>query len=188
MSPGRMGIGNPIDNKSPRITITIQNIIHVLFIEYNASMRKISFTKQGLDKIIQEYDDLNAKRPAFVTELSRARDMGDRSENAAYKSARFQLSNLDRRIRRLKKIIDSANIITVNHTDYIDIGHTVKVKIDDAETEYTIVGGYESDVINGKISIHSPIGKALLRKKKGDTVLIEVPAGKKIYTILDIFC
>lgn len=151
-------------------------------------MRKISFTKQGLDKIIQEHDGLVAQRPAMVTELSRARDMGDRSENAAYKSARFHLSNLDRRIRHLKKIIDSAHVVTVDHTDYVDLGHTVKVKIDDTITDYTIVGGYESDIINGKISVYSPIGKALLRKKKGDTVLIEVPAGKKIYTVLDIVC
>lgn len=181
-----MGNGTPIASKNPKITITIPKTAKIFPIQYNYTMHKISFTQDGLDKIKKEYSDLNAKRPAMVAELSRARDMGDRSENAAYKSARIHLSNLDRRLRHLKKIIDNAHIVTVSHTDYVDLGHTVKLKIDEMIVDYTIVGGYESDVVNGKISVHSPIAKALLRKRKGDTILIEVPAGKKVYTILDI--
>lgn len=150
--------------------------------------RKISFTKDGLDKFTKEYNDLQAKRPAQVAELSRARDMGDRSENAAYKSARHALSTLDRRLRHLKKIIDNAYVKEITQSEYIDIGHTVKLQIDDTTIEYTVVGGYESDIVEGKISCHSPIGKSLLHKKKGDTFLVHVPAGKKIFTVLDIIC
>lgn len=148
---------------------------------------KISFTKAGLEKFTKEYEELTAKRPAVVAELSRARDMGDRSENAAYKSARHHLSTLDRRIGHLKKIIDNAQVTTVTQSDYVDIGHTVKLQIDDTFVEYTVVGGYESDIALGMISCHSPIGKSLLGKKKGDTFLVHVPAGKKVFTVLDIF-
>lgn len=147
---------------------------------------KITFTESGLEKFKKEYKELEAKRPAVVTELSRARDMGDRSENAAYKSARHQLSTLDRRLRHLKKIIDNAQVKTITHTDYVEIGHTVKLQIDDNAIEYTVVGGYESDIPSGRISCHSPIGKSLLHKKVGDTFLVHVPAGKKVFTVLDI--
>lgn len=149
-------------------------------------MHKISFTPDGLEKIKKEYQDLLAKRPAFVAELSRARDMGDRSENAAYKSARFHLSTLDRRIKHMKKIIDNAYTVEPKNTDHVDIGHAVQVECDGSTVTYTIVGGYESDIISGKISCHSPIGKAFLRKRKGDVVEVMVPAGIKKYTILDI--
>ena len=148
----------------------------------------ISFTKDGLEKFTKEYHELEAKRPAVVAELSRARDMGDRSENAAYKSARHHLSTLVRRLRHLKKILDNAVVKEITQSEYVDIGHTVKLKIDDNEIEYTIVGGYESDIVQGKISCHSPIGKSLLRKRKGDTFLVHVPAGKKIFEVLDIIC
>ena len=147
---------------------------------------KITFTKSGLEKFIKEYEELNAKRPALVAELSRARDMGDRSENAAYKSARHHLSTLDRRLRHLKKVIDQAEVTTLSHNDFVEIGHTVKLKIDDVVVDYTVVGGYESDLTEGKISCHSPIGKSLLHKRKGDTFLVHVPAGKKVFTVLDI--
>lgn len=149
-------------------------------------MHKISFTPDGLTKLQKEYDELLAKRPSYVTELSRARDMGDRSENAAYKSARIHLSTLDRRIKHLKKILDSAHVVQPTHTNHVDIGHKVVVECEGQTIQYTIVGGYESDITAGKISCHSPIGRAFLRKHKGDIIQVAVPAGVKTFTILDI--
>ena len=148
--------------------------------------RKITFTQDGLDTFTKEYDELIAKRPQTVAELSRARDMGDRSENAAYKSARHALSTIDRRIRHLKKILDNAVVTAISQYEFVDIGHTVIVKINDIPIEYTIVGGYESDIVNGKLSFHSPVGKSLLGKKIGDSFSVHTPSGIKTYTILDI--
>lgn len=148
--------------------------------------KKIPFTKEGFKKLQKEYDELLSQRVPAVAELSEARDMGDRSENAAYKSARWKLSSLDRRLRQLKNLLRNAEVIERAFTGKVDIGCRVTL-FDGRDTfKYTIVGGYESDPILKRISIHSPIGKALLGKKPEETIIVDIPAGKAAYKIIAV--
>lgn len=148
--------------------------------------RKIFFTQQGLEDMQKQYDDLQEKRKVAVDDLSRARDMGDRSENAFYKSSRIKLSGIDRELRRLANIIKNAQIITPNANGVIDIGSQVTLENENGTVTYTIVGGFESDLSKGRISLHSPLGKALMGKKKGEKATIHVPAGIIYYIIKEV--
>ena len=146
----------------------------------------ILFTKNGLINFQKEYDDLLLARPKVVEELSTARDMGDRSENAAYKYARRKLSQTDSRLSFLKRIIEHAKVVTPANADTVSIGCTVIVEVNGKETDYTLVGEYESDPMKGYISYRSPVGKALSGKKIGEKVILELPIGPVEYKILSI--
>ena len=146
-------------------------------------------TPQGLETFKKELNELvETKRPEAVTRLSKARDMGDLSENGEYVAARDELNFLDGRITELKELIKNATIIQhdVNNHKVVEIGSKVKVHIEGKETEFNIVGEQEADPMKKLISHVSPIGKALLGKGVGDEVEIDVPAGKIIYKILHI--
>lgn len=153
---------------------------------YTRIPKKIEFTQEGLNKVQQEIEELNKKRPDVLDRLHTARQQGDLSENGAYKAARAELSGLDSRLRHLTHLVENAVVFEKTSSDTVGIGNTVVVKQGDKEYSYTIVGGYESNPLEGKISTYSPIGKALVGKKAGDTVDVEVPAGKISYTILSI--
>jgi len=146
----------------------------------------VPFTESGFIKIKKEFADLSAKRPAFVEELSRARDMGDRSENAAYKFARRRLSSTDSRMRFLKRLVENAKVVKPAQTEYVEIGSVVKVNNGNEDIIFYIVGEYEADPMAKKLSYKSPVGRALLRKKVGDSVKISVPTGTIEYKILEI--
>ncbi len=146
----------------------------------------ILFTQSGFNKLKKEYDDLVNKRPEFVTQLTIARDMGDRSENAAYKSARRTLSSTDSRLRFLKRIVENARIVKPTQAEYVEIGSVVIVHNGKQELIYTIVGEHEADPMNRKLSYRSPVGQALLRRKKDDYVKISIPSGTTEYRILEI--
>lgn len=146
-------------------------------------MHIIQLTKQGLEELQKEYDDLQEKRKEAVTELATARSMGDLSENAAYKVARQKLSRIDSRGRYLENIMKKVHVIELKKDGYIDIGS--KVTIDDGVQKRTLqlVDGYESDFNRGKISVYSPIGKELRGKIKGDKIKVRLPNGMQEYTI-----
>lgn len=148
--------------------------------------KSIQFTQQGFAKIQNELKSLQEKRPSAVVELSSARDLGDRSENAAYKVARQKLSALDRRIRELNRIVRFATVVRPSTSDTVEIGSKITVEHENKTQVFTIVGGYESDIENGQLSCYSPIGKSLLGKKSGAVVTVFVPAGMKEYKILNI--
>lgn len=112
--------------------------------------------------------------------------MGDRSENAAYKSARWKLSGIDRRLKHLSNILKYGEVVSSTVPGVISIGSTVIVHDGTDEKTFSIVGGYESDTLQGKISNASPIGKALIGKKMGDSMNITTPAGKLHYEIVEI--
>lgn len=149
-------------------------------------MKRIQFTSEGLEKLKKEHQELLIKRPAAVQELTTARDMGDRSENAAYKSARQKLSGLDRRIRQLEYVLKSAVIVEKKGSDSVQIGSVVTVAGGIGKKTFTIVGGYESDIVEGKISCYSPIGKTLMRRKINEEVVAQTPRGNIVYKILEI--
>lgn len=147
---------------------------------------KILFTQAGYDKIAQDIKELREQRVEAVQMLSTARDMGDRSENAAYKSARAKLSSIDSRILRLETVLRKAKIVASSQNGIVDIGSKVTVNDGTHDKTYEIVGSYESDVIGGKISHISPIGKGLLGKRVGDTVRVLVPNGELVLKINSI--
>ncbi len=146
----------------------------------------IPFTEAGFKSIHLEYETLQKKRPEIVNNLTVARDMGDRSENAAYKEARRKLSSTDSRLRFLKRIVEHARIVKPVNSEYVDIGTTVVVTNGTQEITFYIVGEYEADPMQKKLSHKSPVGHALLGKKVGDTVSLQLPVGLVNYTVISI--
>jgi len=146
--------------------------------------KKIYLTKEGLEELKQEFEELSkVKRPEILNRVSQARNMGDLSENAEYTVAREELSFIDGRIEELEELLKQAVLISNNHSSTIKLGSTVKVITTDGKEEFTVVGEWEADPKDRKISHESPLGKALLGKKVGERVEVEAPAGKIIYTI-----
>ena len=141
--------------------------------------KKIDLTQEGLDKIIEELDQLrNEERPRIIQALKDARAQGDLSENADYDAARAEQAKVEGRIQELEYMVDNHNIVEVLK-DVIGIGATVEIQyVDDDEKEvYKIVGSTEVNVAENKISNESPIGKAICGHKKGDTCEVESPNG-----------
>lgn len=149
-------------------------------------MNKTPFTKKGYEDLAKEKNDLTASRPGAVANLKTAREMGDLSENAAYKVARSKLSSVDRRLRFLTKILDNAYIMEVDFKGVVDIGCLVTVETNSNNQTYQIVNSHESDIVNGKISYYSPVGRALIGKRVNDEVEIQTPNGKVTYKIKEI--
>ena len=146
--------------------------------------KKIYLTKEGLEELKREYEELTkTKRPEILDRVSAARNMGDLSENAEYTVAREELSFIDGRIDELDELLKQAVLISNNHSSTIKLGSTVKVNTNDGKEVFTLVGEWEADPKEKKISHESPLGKALLGKKVGEKVEVEAPAGKIIYII-----
>ncbi len=146
--------------------------------------KKIYLTKEGQDELKQEYEELTkVKRPEILNRVSQARNMGDLSENAEYTVAREELSFIDGRIDELEELLKQVVLISNNHSNTIKLGSTVKVHTGKDNEEFTVVGEWEADPKEKKISHESPLGKALIGKKVGEKVEVEAPAGKIVYTI-----
>ncbi len=152
--------------------------------------KKIYLTKEGLAQLKKEYEELaNKRRPEVLGRVTQARNMGDLSENAEYAAAREELTFIDGRIDELEIIIKQAVIIrdgakTSNHA--IKLGSTVTLHIDGKKEIFTVVGEWEADPTNKKISHESPLGKVLIGKKVGEKVQVEAPAGRLTYSIVKI--
>jgi len=148
---------------------------------------KVKLTKEGLEALKTELTTLrDIKRPKLVDRLSNARSQGDLSENSDYQSAKEELEFLDGRIEELEEITKVATVATGTKSDGIDVGTKVTVKVGGKEVVFDIVGEWEADPVNKKISNKSPLGKALSGKKVGDSIEVEAPAGKVSYEILSI--
>ena len=146
--------------------------------------KKIYLTKEGLGELKREYEELTkTKRPEVLNRVSAARNMGDLSENAEYTVAREELSFIDGRIDELEELLKQVVIISNNHSSTIKLGSKVKVNTGISRDEFTVVGEWEADPKEKKISHESPLGKALLGKKVGEKVEVEAPAGIIVYTI-----
>lgn len=148
----------------------------------------LRLTPEGYDALKNELSELIEKRPAVVDRLSNARSMGDLSENNDYQNAKESLDFLDDRIAELEVVLKTAQV--VRHTNgkksVVDIGANVKVRVNGIEHTFHIVGEWEADPKEKKISHESPLGQALVGKKVGQEVEVEAPAGKVIYKILSI--
>ena len=148
---------------------------------------KIVLTKDGLAELKKEHEDLvQVKRPAAVTRLASARELGDLSENSEYAAAKVDLSFIDGRILELEEIIHGAKIVTTHGKSHVDVGCKVTLTINGKKESFTMVGEWEADPKEKKISHESPLGKALMGKKIGEKIDVEAPAGKLSYKILNI--
>ncbi len=145
-------------------------------------------TPEGLEKIKKELDYLkNVKRKEIAQRLKRTASMGDLSENAAYHEAKEAQGFLEGRILELERLIKEAKVVKKNdRTGWVQIGSTVILSLDHEWEKFKIVGTAEADPLNGKISLDSPLGKALLDKPEGATVTVETPNGKIKYKIVKI--
>ena len=154
-------------------------------------MDKIPMTAAGLAALREEYRHRTAEdRPAIIAAISEARAHGDLSENAEYHAAKEQQSLNEGRIQELEGLLALAEIIDVSKLSgsTVKFGATVKIVDEDTEEErkYTIVGDPEADASNGRVSLSSPIARALIGKSKGDSVEVPAPGGTRSYEILDV--
>jgi transcription elongation factor GreA len=150
---------------------------------------EIYLTKEGLEKLTKEYEELVGVKRREVTErIARAREFGDISENSEYDLARDEQSFVEGRIAELEEMLKHAQLIEGNghNTNLISLGSKVKVHIDGDEDEFVIVDAPEADPSKKYISHDSPLGKALIGKSIGDKVEVEAPIGKLYYTVLAI--
>ena len=145
-------------------------------------------SEEGLAKLRGELEELvNVRRAEIAQRIHDAKEHGDLAENAEYEDAKNEQAFVEGQIQRLEGLIKNSTIIDGNHgTDHVQIGSTVKVDGSDGPESFTIVGSTEASPRDGKISNESPVGRALLGKRKGETVIVHVPAGDFTYKIVDI--
>jgi transcription elongation factor GreA len=146
-------------------------------------------SQEKFEELTKELDELKTqKRREVATQLEYARSLGDLSENAEYQEARELQAAVEERIGKLDSILKNAKIVKGKKTDGIGMGSSVTVqKTGDSDTHsYVIVGAEEADMLSGKISYHSPLGAALLGKKKGEEFSFSTPRGIMKYKILKV--
>lgn len=154
-------------------------------------MQRIPITPEGYNKLQEELERLlKVDRPKNIKAIAEARSHGDLSENAEYHAAKERQSFIEGRIQELQSKLALADVIDPTKISQDRIAFGAKVKILDLETDeektFILVGPEEADAKNGKISISSPVGRALLNKEIGDVVEIKVPAKTLEYEILEI--
>jgi transcription elongation factor GreA len=146
-------------------------------------------TKERHKALSEELEYLKkTKRREVADQLEYAKSLGDLSENAEYHEARDMQGVVEDRIQKLEAVLKNAIIISSHHTETVAAGSEVTVTKngDKNEKTYTIVGGEESDLAAGKISVHSPFGEAIIGKKAGESFTYNAPSGPITYKIISI--
>ena len=144
------------------------------------SKKDILLTSEGFLELEEELNNLkNVRRPRVIEAIKDARAQGDLSENADYEAARNEQAEVEGRIKQIEFMLANAQIIEKSSNHTVDLGSTVTISYvdDDEEEVYSIVGRMEADPFENKISNESPIGKAIIGKKEGDTINVESPTG-----------
>ena len=154
-------------------------------------MNKIPMTALGYDNLQVELKKLlNEDRPKIIADIAEARSHGDLSENAEYQYAKEQQSLIEGKIADLESAISRVEIIDVKNIagDEIKFGATVEIEDDESGeiSKYQIVGEYESDIKNKKLSVSSPLARGIISKSVDDVVEINSPKGSKSYTIISV--
>ncbi len=138
----------------------------------------IYLSSNGIADARAELDQLTGvERPLVVARIVAARELGDLRENAEYETARKEQSILEGRIKHLTALLRDAVQIAGSSTSHVSLGTTVTVTDDDGEETYTIVGSHEASPADGRISSTSPVGKALMGRRAGETVTVAAPRG-----------
>lgn len=154
-------------------------------------MDKFPLTKEGFTALEQELKNLKGvERPNIIAAIAEARSHGDLSENAEYSAAKEKQSFIEGRIQELEAVISRAQVIdpSLNKGAIVRFGAVVLVVDEDTdkESKYQIVGDYEADIEKNKISLSSPLAKALIGKEVGDVAEYTAPGGKKSFEILEV--
>lgn len=154
-------------------------------------MQKFPMTAPGLLRLEEELRHLKSEeRPAVIRAIAEARSHGDLSENAEYHAARERQSFIEGRIGQLEEVVSAVEVIDPASLSGDQVKFGAHVHLIDEETEkevtYQIVGQHEADVNHARLSISSPLAKALIGKKKGDTISVPAPGGDRSYEILDV--
>ena len=154
-------------------------------------MDKFPLTKEGFTALEQELKNLKGvERPNIIAAIAEARSHGDLSENAEYSAAKEKQSFIEGRIQELEAVISRAQVIdpSLNKGDIVRFGAVVLVVDEDTdkESKYQIVGDYEADIEKNKMSLSSPLAKALIGKEVGDVAEYTAPGGKKSFEILEV--
>jgi len=151
--------------------------------------KKTKYTQEGYNKLVEEYDFLvNVRRKQVKEQLKEARSFGDLSENSEYDEARETQAKVESRIFDLENLMKNAEIVDSVSGNEVYLGTTVEIKYlaTGKVVKYSIVGSNEVDPINHKISDQSPIGAALLGRKKGEVITVETPVGEKEIEIVKL--
>lgn len=148
-------------------------------------------TKEGHAALEKELKKLKSEdRPNVIQAIATAREHGDLSENAEYHAAREQQSFIEGRIQELEAVISQTQIIDISslNGDTVKFGARVLIVDEDTDVEvtYQIVGHYEANADQGKLSVQAPISRALIGKAVGDSVEVHTPQGKRTYEILEV--
>ena len=154
-------------------------------------MDRVPVTREGYEALKKELENLKrVERPQNIQAIEEARAHGDLSENAEFAAAKDRQGFIEGRIGELEYKIASADIITADNLPRDRAVFGTKVLLENIDTgeevQYQLVGPDESDIKKGRISISSPLGKAILGKKPGDELTLEVPGGKRIYEFVEI--
>jgi transcription elongation factor GreA len=154
-------------------------------------MEKIPMTAEGLEPLKAELQQLKViERHAVIKQIAEAREHGDLSENAEYHAARERQSFIEGRISELEDIISRADVIDLTKLSGTTVRFGASVTVADVETDeeitYQLVGPYEADLKKHKISVQSPLGRALIGKTIGDTAEVSAPGGSKGYEVLKV--
>jgi transcription elongation factor GreA len=152
-------------------------------------VKKIYLTKEGIAELKKEYEKLSkAKRPEVLGRVSQARNQGDLSENAEYVAAREELSFIDGRLDELEELLKQAVLIRDSKVSNgtIKLGSKVTLHIKGKEETFMLVGEWEADPKERKISHESPLGKALIGRRVGEKIEVDAPAGKIGYSVISI--
>ncbi len=153
------------------------------------SESKQYLTREKLQEFKKELEFLKSdKRKQVAENLEYAKKLGDLSENAEYHEARQEQAEVEDRISHLENVLKYAVVVDHTQGDLVTIGSTVKIKKEgESDTRvYKIVGSEEADMASGKVSNLSPLGSALIGKKKGDSVIVSAPKGKSTYSLVSI--
>lgn len=153
--------------------------------------KKNLLTYAGLKQLEEELHDLKVvKRKEVAQKIKEAREQGDLSENAEYDAAKDEQRDIETRIEQIEQILKHAEVVVEDEVDLKTISVGCKVKVHDMEydeeIEFKIVGSTEANSLEGKISNESPVGKALIGAKEGQTVSVEMPTGVMEYKVLQI--
>lgn len=153
----------------------------------HSSLQRIPFTKQAFEKMRHEVSRLQTEREETLERLKIAREQGDLSENGAYRYAKMELGNISRQLRTLHHLLRFGYVAAPNtQKTYVEFGSTITLSSPQKEVVYTVVSEHEADPTQKKISMMSPIGKATLGKRVGDTVEVTTPSGILQYTVKKI--